>query len=349
MNAVTANDSKLTHHEKRQIAKIAGWKAEPPSYLYALVEQVTKPLVKAVEFVVSPDSISEAINNAYASSEIQCHREKVAERAKVDNIRELLSREMEFCDQLADEVAWECAEKAMFWGAGGGGPNLVSTLISLNALMTYCLKTIHSIGYCYGFSPDEDHERGYVLGILLVACASTLKEKQDAVTTLAKVEDMIFEEAFEDLLEDVVASEIIRSAGLNSIPLVGMLTGAMHAASLTEHTAGVAKYCFQERWLRRHGKVERIAPDRTRARSIIRRSKLRLENSVYWGAFGTTFLLCVPIAWVVSWLPQRNPVTNGIVDGKCAATSDAIQLAQKLTGMEKSLPGAEELIDVAAV
>jgi hypothetical protein len=341
--------AQLTEYEQRQIEKIAGWKAEPPSYVSAVLEKVTKPLVKAVEHLVPPDTIAAAIENAYASSEIQTHRVAIARRAEVKYIGELLEKDLEFCNGLADIQAWESAEKAMFWGAAAGSPNPISTLVSLNALMTYCLKTIHSIGYCYGFCPDEPHERPFVLGILLIACASTLKEKQEATVSLGKVQDMIFEEAFEDLLQDVVVEEIVTSAGLSTIPLIGMLTGAMHSATLTEHTAAVAKYCFIERWLRYHQKVDSIAPDRKRVRSVIGRSRLRIANSVYWGTFGVTFLICVPLVWLVDWIPSKNPVFEGLSDGRADARDEAVRLVEKLTATQHGAPVAQSLLDAASV
>lgn len=342
------NQAPLTDYERQQICKIAGWKAEPPSYLSAVLDKVTRPLVKAVEHVVPPDKIAEAIENAYASAETASHRVKIAQRANVANTRELLDKNLEFCDQLADKVAWESSKQAMFWGAAAGGQNLVSTLISLNALMTYCLKTIHSIGYCYGFSPDEPHERAYVLSVLLVACASTLKEKQEAAVTLNKIQDMIFEEAFEDLLQDAVVEEIIMSTGLTTIPLVGMLTGAMYSASLTEHTAAVAKYCFMERWLIHHQKIDIINPDRKLAHTFLGRSRLRVENNVYWGAFGVSFLMCVPVAWLLSWIPA-NPAFRGIADGRIDASTDAVRLVKKVTGVEQKPLTTEALVETAVV
>ena len=107
--------------------------------------------------------------------------------------------------------------------ATGGGTPLAASL-SVKALMTYSLQTIHTIGYCFGYGTEEPHERDYVLGIMLIASASTLKEKQEAMVTLGKVQDMIFEEAFEELLQDAVGEQILESAGLSSLPLVGILT-----------------------------------------------------------------------------------------------------------------------------
>jgi len=74
--------------------------------------------------------------------------------------------------------------------------------------MSYFLKTIHTIGACYGFGSTEPHERDYVLGIMLISSASTLEEKQNAIVRMGKVEDMIFEEASKTWCRDALAEQL---------------------------------------------------------------------------------------------------------------------------------------------
>ncbi|MBS0262640.1 MAG: EcsC family protein [Planctomycetes bacterium] len=337
----------LTDFEQERVESIAGWKAEPPSYLSALLDKITRPLVVATEHLVPPEKIAAALDTAYASSEIHIHQEKVARAAGVENVRDLRNSDLQLCDRLANTMALEASKGAMFWGAGAGGANLLATLISLNATLTYCLRTIHTIGYCYGFGTDEPHERDFVLGVLLVASASTLKEKQDALATFAKIEDLVFEEAFEDLLKDTIREQIVSTVGLSTIPLAGMLAGAMHSAALTEHTAAVAKFCFEERWLRQRRGIERIAPDRMLARSLVGRVRARVANNVYWGAFGTSFVVCVPFAWLLQWIPRQNVVSQGLVNGRDHACSDVEQLTLKWKGESEVEPRAATMIELA--
>ena len=300
-----------------------------------MLEKLTRPLVKAAERFVPPDKIAEAIDNAYESSELQSHRVRIAQKAGVSHVHELRHVDLQVCCDLADSVSWESAEKAMFWGAAAGGGNLVNVLIGLNTLLTNCLKTIHTIGYCYGFGTEESHERDYVLGVLLVSCASSLHDKQRADVTLGHMEDLIFEEAFSDLLEDAIAEKIIHSAGLSTIPVLGMMTGAMHSASLTEHTAMVAKFCFMERWLRHRRNIDRTPANPNYARTLTSRMRSAVGNEVYWGAFGTSFLVCVPFAWLASFLPRGNPVMQGIADGSHDATADALRILKNVTAAQE--------------
>ena len=264
-----------------------------------LLEKLTHPLVKLAEKALPKNTVAEAIDDAYISSEVSTHREKVLQRAGVGELHDLRKADLAFCDKLADEFAKSAEQRAMLAGAGTGGGNLLSALIVVKALMNYCLKTIHTIGYCYGFGTEEPHERDYVLGIMLIASAGTLKEKQHAIITLGKVEDAILEEAFEELIEDAMAEQILESGGLSSIPAIGILAGAMQFATMTQHVARIAKFSFQERWLRVNGKLpDRILPDRRLARPWVMRVGAGASMSAYWTTFGVSFLVSVPAIWL---------------------------------------------------
>src|SRR5689334_9280229 len=123
----------LTAYEQERVDRIAGWKAEPPNYISGLLDKMTRPLVLMAERAVPPEKIASAIETAYASSEIHLHREKVAGKAGVKDVRELRDRDLRLCDELADACAMEASQGAMFWGAGAGGTNILATLVSLNA------------------------------------------------------------------------------------------------------------------------------------------------------------------------------------------------------------------------
>jgi len=160
---------------------------------------------------------------------------------------------------------------------------------------------------------------------------------------------MIFEEAFEDLIQEAIGEQILETAGLMGIPLAGILTGAMHSASTIEHTAAVAKYCFAERWLRHRRRIARIEPDPEHARSFIRRARARTANSIYWGSFGAGFVLSVPFAWLFRRVPTDNVVVQGIVHGQQDGQEKARHAAARLKGSAVPESRAQMILDAAVV
>lgn len=309
----------LSRYEAEQVRKIAGWKAEPPSYVSGMLEKITHPLVQMAEKALPPKIVAETIQDAYASSEVSSHRETVLAKSRVEALHDLWKADLATCDRLADYFSHLAEEKAMLKGAGSGGGNLLSAVIVVRTLMSYCLQTIHTIGYCYGFGTEEPHEREYVLGIMLVASAGTMEDKQNSMATIGNVADLIFEEAFEEMIEDAVTEQIIEKGGLSAIPAIGMLAGAMQFASMTQHVAKIAKATFQERWLRVNGKLEgRIKPDRRQARPWVQRVADRTTESAYWATFAVSFLVSAPAIWAYRLLPA-NALGRGLEHGGSAA------------------------------
>jgi hypothetical protein len=338
----------LTWDEEQMVERIAAWKAEPPSYLSALLDKLTGPLVKLTKNALPPEAVAQAIRDAYASSEAFAHRETVAREAGVNDVREIRQRDLEYCRRLAADVALDASRHAMFWGAASGGGNALAALVSVTALVAYSLKTIHSIGYCFGYGTDEPHERDFVLGVLLIASASTLKEKDDALATLEQIEERILEEAYGALLEDAIGERILESAGLASLPLVAILTGAMESAAVVEHISGVAHYCFAERWLRDRRGIDRIAPDPGGARSLPRRVRTRVASGLYWAGYAPSFILGVPLALLFRWVPTDHAIGHGLADGGRDGGARADRLAAKIKGTG-SVPRSLMLIEAAAV
>ncbi len=326
----------LTLYEIEQVRRIAGWKAEPPSYVSGALERLTHPLVKLAEKALPPKIVSETIQDAYASSEVSSHRETVLQKAGVSELHDLRKSNLETCDRLADYFAHLAEEKALLKGAGSGGGNLLSAVLVVKALMNYCLQTIHTIGYCYGFGTEEPHEREYVLGIMLVASAGTLEEKQNSVASVGNVTDLIVEEAFEEMIEDAVTEQIIEAGGLRTIPAIGMLAGAMQFAAMTQHVAQIAKATFQERWLRVNGKLQgRIKPDKRQARPWVQRVANRTAESAYWVTFAVSFLVSTPAILAYRALPTKNALNYGLKDGGAAAVKEV----QHLVAVIHGLPG----------
>lgn len=312
----------VTPYEQQQIERIEGWKAEAPSFIAAVVEKLTLPLARLIERAVPEEDLEKWIRTAYDVSEIMADKDEAIRRAGVTEIHEMRRKDLAFCDLLADHFIHKAGESALFrtmTSAGGG-------MLNIRQMMSYSLKTVHNVGFCYGFGTDEPHERDFAFGVLQVACANTLKEKQHALGTLGEIEDMIVEEAFESLAEEAIIDVIAERGSLSAFPLFGMAAGAIHDANLAQYTGRVAKYCFQARRLRSQGKVDRIDAVPAFARSKMVRTAESVSNSVYWTFFSLGLMVCYPPLMLCSLIPSGNSFVQGLADGRDAARGDVKRL-----------------------
>jgi hypothetical protein len=321
--------SALTTYEEQQIHEIAGWKAEAPALLLRTLDAISHPFVKIAEKYVPEQLIKDAIKVAYTDAETLSHQIDVAKRAHVSDVHELRQAELSKCDRLAERFARIAAARSAVRGAAmTAGP-----VLGMELSIMFALKTVHTIAFCYGFTPHDPKEKQYVLQTLLVASAGSLAEKQQAVINLRNLVDVMLDELAEDFVTDeteaMVDMAVEEFAG-NSMPLIGLAFGAVTNATVTYRTAEIAKRVFQERWLRQNGKVESIAADPHFARNTWQRTESVFSACVYWPSFISSFALAFPTALLASYLPRQNVAVRGLVDGRADASHDARDLSKRL-------------------
>ncbi|MFO0867737.1 MAG: EcsC family protein [Pirellulales bacterium] len=340
----------LTPYEREQVQHIAGWKAESPLLVVELFEKLTHPLVRVAKQFLPEKAVGDAIQAAYKASEVFAHREDVIRRADVKDIRELRRASLQRCDDLADEFAKRAGEGAMMRGAVISGAGGAGAILGMEVMVTYALKTIHTVGFCYGFCPEDPRERDFALSVLLIAAAGSLEEKQHAMSESDRIKEFVAGEIVEDLAKDAVESmaeealqgvaqqaaedflseRLLESGALRAIPFLGVVVGAISDAAVAQYIGRVAKYSFQERWLAVRGKVRQIAADESQVRTRFQRTEGVLAAGLYWTTFLTSFVVSFPPLFIAGLLPAGNAAERGLSAGKAAAVRDAKALRRQL-------------------
>lgn len=360
----------LAPYERTQVQQIAGWKAEPPLLMVRLLEAATHPIVLLAKQFVPTNAIHDAVEAAYQASGVIAHREDVAKQAGVTDVHTLCKASLQRCDELADRFAKIAGEGAMLRGAAISSAGGAGAVLGLEIMVTFALKAIHTIGYCYGYCPEDPREKQYALGILLAAAAGTMAEKQKAVADLESLHEFMVGELIEEVVhssaealaeeaieqvsktaaEDFLAERVLESGALRAIPLLGILLGAISDAGVAEFVGHVAKRSFQERWLRARGKVRLIAPDPQLARSRLTRAESLIGSACYWTSFLIGFTLTYPPTLLFSCLPEQGPIATGCNAGTMAAAVDCQKflaiVAERYSN--RSSPGSPGLSPTAA-
>lgn len=352
----------LTPYEIEQTHHIAGWKAESPLLMVELFEKLTHPMVVVAKRFMPETAVRDAILAAYKAAEVFAHKEDILKQAGVSKIRELRGGSLERSDRLAEEVAKRAGEGAMMRGAVMGGAGGAGAILGMEVMVTYALKTIHSIGYCYGFDPEEPREPEFALKVLLIAAAGSLEEKQHAMAELDTLKEFVAGELVEDITkeavesaaesavervaqqaaEDFLSERLLESGALRAVPFLGVLLGAISDAAVAQYIGRVAKYSFQERWLHNQHKIKTIAPDPAYARSRIQRTEGALASGLYWTTFLASFVVTFPPLFIMGLLPAGNAAERGFADGQTNAARDSRRLTGRLRGLLSRSPDQPE-------
>ncbi len=329
-------DASLTPYERQQVDKIAGWKAEPPSLYRRAVDLLEHPFVVLVEKLIPEHLMRAELKRTYQISELFDDRDDVLRRAGVQDIEELNNKELDFCDSLAGFFAANAAraalERSTLVAVTGGASPIINTPL----IIMQVLKSIHTIGFCYGFADESVNNQAFAFGILKVASSGTLAEKQQAECGVWEQEDELVSETIDEMLETVLSSALEQATeelGSRRVPFVGAALGAAIDGAFANYVADVAIYSYQERWLRKRGKLTAIVPDPCLARSVVRRFESHLAAGVYWVSFTATLMATFPPLFLWGLVPRENALVRGLVDGGLAARRDLETL--KLRAAEK--------------
>ena len=253
-------DNSLTEYERRQIEKIAAWKAEFPNPFGELFRRAAQPLAKAVEFVV-PDRVAlGALNAAYKASDLTATQGDIKRQAGVRDIAELRHKPLEVCDRLSRRVGTMAQGVAAVEGAATGAGGVWTTVLDIPLLFTVCLRTIIKAGHCYGYALDRPTDKAWVMGAFAVALSSTKERRTDLLARLREIEDLLLEEIQEQIVVEETASLLTQLEVFEDIPVFGAATGTLLNWFEAHKVDVTARHLFQERWLRDNGKIDRIEP-----------------------------------------------------------------------------------------
>ncbi len=137
------------------------------------------------------------------------------------------------------------------------------------ALMVLVLRTIHKIGYCYGYAAKTPEEDAFALQILAAASANSLQEKAGALMAMAELEQRLqavavsgvgtgYQESLGKETVLLLIQRLARQVGINltkrkvleMVPGLGALVGAAMNGNYLQDVGWTARWKFQSRWLR---------------------------------------------------------------------------------------------------
>ena len=295
-NRARTDGQSPTAYEAEQIRRIAAWKSEPPNPLSELWKMLTLPGARALEKVIPDRIVRVAIERADDTAEILAGQEDIKRRAGVRDLSELRERPLEECDRMAMQVGVGARMLATVEGAATGAGGAWTTLFDIPLLFTLALRTIRKIGHCYGDPLDGPRGRALVLGILLTALSGSLEIRRRRLEQLREIEDLLIEEAQEEVVLEEALSFLFQLEEFGEIPGVGAVSGALLNLTLMSRLDVASRRIFQERRLRQAGKVagDRIPPAEAHPRALAGGVAGVLGRIAYGGCYYAGFGAALP-------------------------------------------------------
>lgn len=226
-----------------------------PAILPKAVRSVAKPLSVLTNHFIPAEVIEAAIRGAdwAASSSIR--------KAAIDHD----FNSLEDCDEAAAEIRRWALGYAVTGGGAAGAFGAIGLAIDVPATVTLALRTVRLTGLAYGFGGDSEGERIYILDVLQVAGANSIKDRNEAIAKLEQGREALGAEDWQKIVRLTGQSpgsvaavhKVAATLGVNLstrkvaqvMPFVGAAIGAGVNAAFQNDVAAAARFAYRARWL----------------------------------------------------------------------------------------------------
>jgi hypothetical protein len=309
----------LTPYEARAVEEIADWKAETPSRAARAFEALRKPFNDVTGRVVPGSTMQEWCARVEALVNQQAGRDEIARAAGVNAVEDLAHRSLEECDQFAETVSVQAQRRAIIEASAAGAAGIVGAALYVPILLAAAIRAIRRIGHCYGYPLASDRDRQYVLGVLELATAEEPEVRQDI---RARLYLLMHDPQMAPLEMQGVRRAMAEDLAIGALPLLGEFAAVVLDYAFMRRVDRAARRVFQERWLRRRGKVLVIPPAEVASRSASLAVVWGASREVlYLGSYGLGFVATLPVVAAAALMERSlpEPAIRGATDGALAA------------------------------
>ena len=256
----------LSRYERQQVRTIAAWKGAPAGILARFLQGWTAPVTRGMQRMLRPSAgrMIEAVLERMAARTAERDsilRDPRLRRAGITSLQDLVDRPLEYADVLADYVIADARGRAVKAGVLTGFTSPTALAVGVPVAIDAALRAIHRIAQAYGYPGDTAVDRRLSLQTLALSLAVSRRDHERALRDYQRaLADGMVGSMVEDTASALLRRIVIRVQLGTAVPAAGALMNAYLHARFVDKAAVAAKYVFQERWLRDHGKVAWIAP-----------------------------------------------------------------------------------------
>jgi len=263
------NQIPLSDYEAHQLGEIVKWQKAEPGAVNKVMGFITKPLVWLTQKVVPNKVMEAALKGANTAGEYFADQSDIKRDAHVENISELKSKSLELSDQLSNGIHNWAIGLAGVEGGITGSIGLPGLAADIPAVVIFSIRTVHKIGYCYGFEAHTPSDNQFVMSILSAAGSNSMSEKITAIITLKQLEVILAKTTWKKMAERAAQIQLSKEGALltiralakqlginltkrkamQAIPIIGAGIGAAMNSDYLNDVSWAARRTFQEWWL----------------------------------------------------------------------------------------------------
>lgn len=257
-----------SQYEEKQFAEIVEWENQEPSVGQSMMAVVTAPISWLVEKTIPQAAIEGVLDASNAVAKWATDTDDVLRDGGVHYISELRDRQLEKCDDLANNMHNWAIGIAATDGAIAGAAGLPGMIVEMPIIITFATRTVLKIGLCYGFEAKTEQDMQFVHQILAAASSNTMSEKAAATIALRTTQTILLRETWKVIAQGAIKGstqraaimatrELAKQLGINltkraalkAIPIIGGVIGAAVNIGYLTDVGWAARRAFQRLWL----------------------------------------------------------------------------------------------------
>ncbi len=262
--------------------EIAAWENPPRGVLHRLGDAVFNPAARWTGRMI-PKSVQGAATQAIEKTLLLSARVGALgidaaaierdRKKRIGRSRGLVPK-LQACDPLAVKFWRTHCGYAAAQGAATGLAGLPGLVVDLPLLVSNALRSIRTIGLCYGFSARTPHEHNYILHVLRAGSSAETAVRAESIAILKQLEA---DERSKHLADEAgsrvrylmtveqyaktLAIDMIRRNILQAVPISSIVTGTSFNAAYLHDIGRAAHCCYRRRF------IENFPPPAKRARA----------------------------------------------------------------------------------
>lgn len=277
--------------------EIREWEDAKPGFIEKVGSVVFTPIEHAAGKLIPTavqETVSKAIEGCLSFLAIQGPRTFDADaiRKEVSDLAKKFegkddpspSNQLKAADERANHYwNWHIGYAATE-GAATGAAGFAGLAADIPALFAVIIRQIQEIGACYGYPPDSNEEREYLLHILRTGSVGNVKAKMEFVVGLKQFEQTLLKSAWRQMNREFAQKQFTRGSllaglrhfantlgiqitkrkALQMIPIIGAVVGASFNGMLARDVGKAAYMSYRRRWLA----DREVAPEESGGRTL---------------------------------------------------------------------------------
>ena len=259
----------MTNYEIKQRSEIENWKKEEPGVVSEITGYIFQPVSWLVRQIIPEKAFQSAIESCNGMSKKLINFEDFKKEANISKIEDMKNKDLQLCDDMADEIHNWAIGYAMTEGAAAGAGGVFTIAADIPFIITLAFRTINKIGLCYGFEEKTEADKQRILQIMSAAGANTMKEKTLSLATLKAIQVTIAKTTWKKMAQTAATNQFSKEAAILSmkslakqlgvnltkrkalqvVPAVGAGVGALMNRQFITDISWAARRTFQEAWL----------------------------------------------------------------------------------------------------